>query len=143
MLITLVVVQYNSIVVLQQQYYLVARSNSSVFCNQLRFRMIFKNRPPPLPTVQIIDDDPFLAYRLMVFQTQANKDIDLQMCILSLYFGYRLIEFYSGSSPVRAIHMKQICSGKRVKKRFVLIMSYVAQAIQYCHAALKIYFTNE
>ena len=67
------------------------------------------------------------------------------MCLLSLFFGYRFIEFYSGSSPVHTIHMKQVCSGKRVKKdlRSILIMLHVTQAFQSCHAALNIFLMND
>ena len=55
------------------------------------------------------------------------------------------MELYSGSSPVQAIHMKQVCSGKRDKKdlRSILIMLHVTRAFQSCHAALNIFLTND
>ena len=35
--------------------------------------------------------------------------------MLSLIFGYRFIDFYSGFSPGQAMYMKQVCGGKQVK----------------------------
>ena len=46
------------------------------------------------------------------------------MCLLSLVFGYRFIDFYSGSSPVQAIHMKQVCSGKQSQKQYSVAQAF-------------------
>ena len=53
------------------------------------------------------------------------------MCFLSCFFGYRLIDFYSGCSP------GEVCGGKQVKyfcaAHSIFIMSYCPQNICDVH----------